>query len=487
MTGTNRIRHALPGLLQILLLLAALIAAMQLRSFDLDAARQALDAIYYGDRLRQTSDDLTRMARLNAVTGDPLYREYFDEILDIRNGAAPRPERYHEIPWWDIVLSTGERPTAPGEAKAIRELFAENIRREADLALLLESEDQSNVLTQLENEVMDNVAAWREAGAGDYALEGAALDNMLRLHGAEYHEGKEGVMRPLVDFLQSSRQHVSAYGRELLGLLGRNFILLVAAVGLSTLLGIWNLLKRRARLRLALPAALQLLLLVLALSPLGQLADVDIEGAEKLLDVGTYADRLRQTSDDLTRMARLNAITGEPLYREYFDEILAIRNGTAPRPELYHEIPWWDIVLASGERPSGPGEVIAIRQLFEEKGMTAGQLSLLLESEDRSNALAELEYEVMDQVAAWREAGGGVYALEGAALDNMLRLHGAEYHAAKEGVMRPLAQLTDIGWQRTQEIALVLQNVLQQGLALTLAALGLALLAGVGMLLSFRQ
>ena len=62
-----------------------------------------------------TSDDLTRMARLNAISGDPIYREYFDEVLAIRNGDMPRPEPYHEIPWWDIVLATGERPSPPGE------------------------------------------------------------------------------------------------------------------------------------------------------------------------------------------------------------------------------------------------------------------------------------------------------------------------------------------------------------------------------------
>ena len=46
----------------------------------------------------------------------------------------PRPLQYFEIPWWDIVLSTGERPTAPGETIALRELLAENVPSEADLA-----------------------------------------------------------------------------------------------------------------------------------------------------------------------------------------------------------------------------------------------------------------------------------------------------------------------------------------------------------------
>ncbi|MDE0608944.1 MAG: hypothetical protein OXH77_03395 [Anaerolineaceae bacterium] len=60
------------------------------------------------DGLRQTSDDLTRMVRLYAVTGDPLYKDYFDQILAIRNGEQARPTRYYQIPYWDLVLATGE-------------------------------------------------------------------------------------------------------------------------------------------------------------------------------------------------------------------------------------------------------------------------------------------------------------------------------------------------------------------------------------------
>ena len=42
-------------------------------------------------RMTQTFDDLTRMVRLHGVNGDPLYREYLDEILAIRNGEALIP------------------------------------------------------------------------------------------------------------------------------------------------------------------------------------------------------------------------------------------------------------------------------------------------------------------------------------------------------------------------------------------------------------
>ena len=49
------------------------------------------------DELRQSSDDLTRMVRTYAETGEERYKDYFEEILDIREGRLPRPERYHGI------------------------------------------------------------------------------------------------------------------------------------------------------------------------------------------------------------------------------------------------------------------------------------------------------------------------------------------------------------------------------------------------------
>ena len=42
------------------------------------------------------------------------------------------------------------------------------------------------------------------------------------------------------------------------------------------------------------------------------------------------ADGLRQSSNDLTNMVRLYVASGQPRYRAYYDEILAIRGGTRP-------------------------------------------------------------------------------------------------------------------------------------------------------------
>jgi hypothetical protein len=54
------------------------------------------------DEFRQSSDDLTRMARTFAVSGDSKFERMYWEILAIRNGQAPRPRRYERI-YWDFV------------------------------------------------------------------------------------------------------------------------------------------------------------------------------------------------------------------------------------------------------------------------------------------------------------------------------------------------------------------------------------------------
>ena len=139
-------------------------------------------------------------------------------------------------------------------------------------------------------------------------------------------------------------------------------------------------------------------------------------------------------------MARLYAVTGEPQYREYFDEILAIRNGEAPRPDLYFQVPYWDFVLAINHRLGEAGDSVAIRQLLVDAGISNAEMALLNDAEDQSNTLAILENEAMDVVAG-QVADDGGYLLEGAALAAMQRLHGPEYHEAKAGVMRPLVEL----------------------------------------------
>ena len=53
---------------------------------------------------------MSTASRTYVVTGEPRYRDWFQEILRIRDGTAPRPRDYDGI-YWDVVTDTGNRPT----------------------------------------------------------------------------------------------------------------------------------------------------------------------------------------------------------------------------------------------------------------------------------------------------------------------------------------------------------------------------------------
>lgn len=444
--------------LSILALLAVLVSGVYLANFLSErevfvgnyTARRA--ALSFADRLRQTSDDLTRMVRLYAVNGDPVYREYFDEILAIRNGEAPRPVDYFSVPYWDIVLNTGERFGEAGEAVSIRTLARNAGLLEEELAEIEKAEEASNALAVIESDIMEVVAARIEGSEGDYVLEGDALDAMLRLHGPDYFAAKAQVMIHLVELGRKVDLSFGELRSQIppfydLGL--RNGVILLAIT--LALLAAEFLVNRRALPAAGRARSLSMLAALLAfvgvLFSLTAVANFQRErpaisrNTLARLAARSFADNLRQTSDDLTLMVRLYAITGDPLYRSYFDEILDIRNGIEPRPEKYFDVPYWDIVLDTGERTGQGGEAVAIRTRAGNAGLTDGEFAEFVRAEDASNALAEIEYEIMDVIAAQIDASGSDYVLEGEALQAMLRLHGPEYHAAKAQVMQPLVEL----------------------------------------------
>src|SRR5688500_12785976 len=103
------------------------------------------------------------------------------------------------------------------------------------------------------------------------------------------------------------------------------------------------------------------------------------------------ADELRQTSDDLTRLARTYVETGDPRFEAMYWKVLAIRNGEAPRPREY-ERPYWDLVIGEpGFAPDESGATVSLRVLMQRQGVTPAEFVKLKESEDNSNELVQTE------------------------------------------------------------------------------------------------
>jgi signal transduction histidine kinase len=155
------------------------------------------------------------------------------------------------------------------------------------------------------------------------------------------------------------------------------------------------------------------------------------------------AGELRQSSDDLTRMVRTYVVTGAPIYKEHYQEILDIRDGKKPRPADYHAI-YWDLVLADDLRPRPSGPAVPLLDLMRRAGFTEVEFASLAQAKANSDALTDSEFAAMALIeSANPPADARARAIR--------MLHDAFYHQAKAAIMRPINEFDRIADQRTGE------------------------------------
>ena len=140
------------------------------------------------------------------------------------------------------------------------------------------------------------------------------------------------------------------------------------------------------------------------------------------------ADTLRQSSDDLTRLVRTYAATGDTQYKSQYNAVIDIRNGQKPQPVDYHRI-YWDFVAGGEPSPRPLGEAISLTDEMKRAGFTDDEFALLDEANRRSNGLIELEVEAMKLV----ESGDPANRLKAIDLVNS-----RDYHSFKASIMKPI-------------------------------------------------
>lgn len=162
----------------------------------------------------------------------------------------------------------------------------------------------------------------------------------------------------------------------------------------------------------------------------------------------SLADSMRQSSNDLTRMVQLYVSTGEAMYREYYNDILAIRAGTAPRPVNYTNS-FWDEVLANGSMAGvtyGPPQSLVDQMRAAD--FAPDEFDALNASLRASNQLAQVELNVMSIVAPRIAQGvNGTYQADVA--PQYSRLVDPAYLAQKGVIMRAIEHFNDLVNART--------------------------------------
>ncbi|MDP3847529.1 MAG: EAL domain-containing protein [Pseudomonas sp.] len=161
------------------------------------------------------------------------------------------------------------------------------------------------------------------------------------------------------------------------------------------------------------------------------------------------ADELRQSSDDLTRMARTYVVTGEPAYKQHFQAILDIREGKQARPLDYQH---WELLPGNAPGASPRGEAVALLELLRQAGLTPAELALLTTAKADSDALTRTEFAAM----ALLDASNPPTAANRATAIGML--HDTTFQHAKAAIMRPIKQFQQMVDQRTLAAVQVAQT-----------------------------
>ncbi|MGO0792066.1 methyl-accepting chemotaxis protein [Herbaspirillum seropedicae] len=165
------------------------------------------------------------------------------------------------------------------------------------------------------------------------------------------------------------------------------------------------------------------------------------------------ATELRQSSDDLTRLARTYVVTGDPSYEQQYEAILDIRNGKKARPEHYGRI-YWDFVAADGKAPRpDSNQHVALTDLMRAAGFTAAEMGKLEEAKNNSDALVKTEVIAMNMVKGiYADAQGNFTKRADPDLAQARELmHNHAYHVYKAKIMRPVDEFFALLDARTAE------------------------------------
>ncbi|MBJ7469989.1 MAG: response regulator [Solirubrobacteraceae bacterium] len=280
------LRRLLASLLALLGVLVGglfLIASMQLHASraQTDAENRRAASFLIADGLRQSSNDLTNMVRLYVATGKPRYREYYEEILAVRAGTAPRPMGY-DSSFWDRVMASGKGFVRYGPPESlIAQMRAERFAP-AEFEALSTALNTSNVLARLEREVMADVAPRIAAGIDTtYAQDVAA--QYRRLVDLDYLVEKGRIMRAIRQFTELVEQRTALAVEDAADANRRLAIVQIAIVGVIAIVGLLTM----------------MLLSRVALRPLARLLS-----STRRIAAGDYSERVNITAvSDLEQLA----------------------------------------------------------------------------------------------------------------------------------------------------------------------------------------
>lgn len=179
----------------------------------------------------------------------------------------------------------------------------------------------------------------------------------------------------------------------------------------------------------------------------------EIEAREN--DSLSLALELKQSSDELTRFARTFVLTQEPRFEEYYNALIAIRDGKRPHPKNY-TLAYWDQIAAKKAALDQDGGTYSIAQKMVDLGFSEDEQTKIAEAKRESDDLVRLETVAMNAVKGLFADDDGKFIVAAAPDLAMAQdlLYGADYHDAKSRIMKPLDTFfAMLRWRIANELA----------------------------------
>lgn len=156
-------------------------------------------------RMRLTSEEMTKMARLYVLTGDQHYKDFYEEIIDFRDGRKilTGSQNKRQLYWGRLLKRIPIRDNGYGEIGngELFDYFRKTDLEPGEKQLLLKALELSDKLTVVERNAMDVVSETIDHGQLVTEIpRDLYKESIYPLIGPEYLEAKQAVMHPINNF-----------------------------------------------------------------------------------------------------------------------------------------------------------------------------------------------------------------------------------------------------------------------------------------------
>lgn len=170
------------------------------------------------------------------------------------------------------------------------------------------------------------------------------------------------------------------------------------------------------------------------------------QAQEKRYEFSQLVQELRNSSDNLTQLARMYVVTGNAQFSSMYWDVYNIRNGSLPRTHSYN-LGYWNY-LAPGT-PSFSGKKISLIQLMRQAGIPDEELARLQKAEANSNALMQREIAVMNMVKQEAPTKDERFSEKRTMAIN--ELFSDHYYQLKSAIMSPIGNFDTMLGRHTEE------------------------------------